>query len=76
MSAARDDKGEMEVSRFMVGCCAADATAVSVGVDNAPDLALDTWVQVKGTLVGTPGVDLRVAATSVKRVDEPAVPYV
>jgi uncharacterized repeat protein (TIGR03943 family) len=76
VSGERDDKGEIEVSRFTVGCCAADATAVSVGVGNAPDVELDTWVQVKGTLVGTSGVDLRVAATSVKTVAEPATPYV
>ncbi len=76
VSGARDANGEIEVSRFMVGCCAADATAVSIGVANAPDVGLDTWLQIKGKLVGTPGVDLRVQATSVKKVSEPAVPYV
>ncbi len=76
VSGERDDKGEIEVSRFMVGCCAADATAVSVGVANAPAVGLDTWVQIKGKLIGTPGVDLRVQATSVKKVSEPATPYV
>jgi uncharacterized repeat protein (TIGR03943 family) len=76
VSAARDDKGEIEVARFMVGCCAADANAVAVGVGNAPDVALDTWVHVKGRLIGTPGADLRVQATSVKKVAEPGMPYV
>ena len=49
----------------MVGCCAADANSFTVMVQNAPDLPVDTWVQVKGKLVGTPGKDLKVAADSV-----------
>jgi uncharacterized repeat protein (TIGR03943 family) len=76
VAGARDASGEIEVARFMVGCCAADANAVAVGVSNAPDVAVDTWVQVKGKLIGTPGVDLRVQATSVKEVGEPGMPYV
>lgn len=70
-----DKAKELEVSRFMVGCCAADANAFSVKLTGAPDLPIDTWVQVKGKLTGTPGKDLKVAATSVSEVAQPSNPY-
>lgn len=70
-----DKAKELEVSRFMVGCCAADANAFSVKLVGAPDLAVDTWVQVKGKLTGTPGKNLKVAATSVEEVAQPSNPY-
>lgn len=69
-----EDK-ELEVARFMVGCCAADANSFTVMVQNAPDLEVDTWVQVKGKLAGTPGKDLKVAADSVDEVAAPDNPY-
>ncbi len=72
---ALDKTKELEVSRFMVGCCAADANAFSVKVTGAPDLPIDTWVQVKGTLIGTPGKDLKVSATAVEKVAQPDNPY-
>ena len=59
----------------MVGCCAADANSFTVMVQNAPDLPVDTWVQIKGKLVGTPGKDLKVAADSVTEVAPPDNPY-
>ena len=71
-------RGELELSRFSVNCCAADGTAFSVKVKlpaDAADFALDDWVNVKGKLVGTPGKGLKVAATNLTRVSEPANPY-
>ena len=75
VSTERDKAGDLEVARFMVGCCAADANSFTVMVQNAPDLPVDTWVQVKGELVGTPGKDLEVAADSVNEVAPPDNPY-
>lgn len=70
-----DKQGELEVSRFMVGCCAADANAFSVKITGASDIPIDTWVQVKGKLTGTPGENLKVAADSVTKVAQPDNPY-
>ena len=75
VSTARDKAGELELARFMVGCCAADANSFTVMVQTAPDLPVDTWVQVKGKLDGTPGKDLKVAADSVTEVAAPDNPY-
>ena len=75
VSNERDEQGDLEVARFMVGCCAADANSFTVMVENAPDLAVDTWVQVKGKLAGTPGKDLKVVADSVNEVAAPDNPY-
>ena len=64
--------GNLQISRFSVGCCAADGTAYGVNVTNAPeDLPLDTWVQVKGVLAGKPGVDFHIAATPSSRSSSP-----
>ena len=70
--------GRIELSRFYVGCCAADARAYSVELTppaGTPPLALDTWVRVQGKLTGRPGSTLGVAATSISEVDQPANPY-
>ena len=76
ISQARDKAGEVEVARFMVGCCAADANSFTAMVQNAPDLPVDTWVQVKGKLVGEPGTPaFKVAADSVTEVAAPDNPY-
>lgn len=75
VSNEKDKAGELELARFMVGCCAADANSFTVKVTGAPDLPVDTWVQVKGTLTGKPGENLKVAASSVEKVAQPANPY-
>jgi putative membrane protein len=70
--------GGLEVSRFYVNCCAADGTAFSVKVTppaDAPALAVDEWVSVKGTLAGRPGKGMTVTATNLTRVAEPDSPY-
>ena len=75
---AKLPRGELELSRFSVNCCAADGTAFSVTVKppaDAADFAIDQWLSVKGTLLGTPGKGLTVAATNLTRVSEPANPY-
>jgi uncharacterized repeat protein (TIGR03943 family) len=75
---AKLPRGELELSRFSVNCCAADGTAFSVTIKppaDAADFAVDDWVSVKGKLVGTPGKGLKVAATNLTRVSEPANPY-
>jgi uncharacterized repeat protein (TIGR03943 family) len=71
-------RGQLELSRFYVACCAADATAYSVKVTppaGAAGTPVDTWVSVKGILAGKPGSNLTVSATSMKEVGEPANPY-
>ena len=71
-------RGEFELSRFYVNCCAADGTAFSVRIKPPADsaaFAVDDWVSVKGKLVGTPGKGLKVAATNLTPVAEPANPY-
>jgi uncharacterized repeat protein (TIGR03943 family) len=70
--------GPLELSRFFVTCCAADAVAYSVNVKppaGAASLANDTWVRVRGKLAGRPGTDLTVAATALDEVEQPANPY-
>ncbi|MBE2315632.1 TIGR03943 family protein [Solirubrobacter sp. CPCC 204708] len=75
VSKEQDANGELEVARFMVGCCAADANSFTVMVQNAPKLPVDTWVQIKGKLAGTPGQDLKVVASKVDEVAPPDNPY-
>lgn len=74
------------IARFVMSCCAADAAPIVVRVvtDETPPPA-DTWVRVTGTQDTTtatlePGErsrteNIRVDATEVERIDEPAAPY-
>lgn len=64
------------INRFKVFCCAADATSYTVGVQAPEDLPDDTWVEVTGSLSPASGEGHPILrATSVRRVDEPKVPY-
>ena len=68
----------IELSRFFVTCCAADAVAYSVMVKppaDAPEFTDDTWLHVRGTLAGRPGAGLTVSAASVDEIAAPANPY-
>jgi uncharacterized repeat protein (TIGR03943 family) len=72
----------LDVSRFKITHCAADASAYTVQVKLPPDsasevrkLAVDTWVSVQGTLEGTPGQGMTVAATAITEIAEPADAY-
>jgi uncharacterized repeat protein (TIGR03943 family) len=78
------DDATWYVTRLLVSCCAADATAGKVEVrgdaeDGAPPV--DTWVTVTGTWhpKGELGTDAAwppvLDATSVRRVKQPAGPY-
>ncbi|MDA0163254.1 TIGR03943 family protein [Solirubrobacter ginsenosidimutans] len=70
--------GQLELSRFFVSCCAADATAYSVKITppaGEPPTPVDAWVRVRGTLAGQPGSTLSVAATALDKVSEPSNPY-
>lgn len=69
---------QLELSRFFVSCCAADATAYSVKVTlpaGSAGFPTDTWVSVKGELAGRPGYTLSVAASTIKKVASPDNPY-
>lgn len=74
--------GGWYVTRFVVNCCAADATAVRVAVpDGAADVAPDTWVEVVGVAVPPltdPAVgypEPAVDAVTVQVVEAPAETY-
>jgi putative membrane protein len=70
--------GQLELSRFFVSCCAADATAYSLKITppaGQPPTPVDTWVRIRGTLAGRPGYTLTVAATDLDKVSEPSNPY-
>jgi uncharacterized repeat protein (TIGR03943 family) len=70
--------GQIELSRFFVSCCAADATAYSLKITppaGSPTFPVDTWVRVRGKLAGRPGYTLTIAATDVDKVGTPSNPY-
>ena len=68
------------VTRVSIGCCAADALAFRVEVDDdAPRPPQDRWVRVTGTYVEGTGLTLRddavVVAQDVTEVDKPRQTY-
>jgi putative membrane protein len=65
---------ELELSRFYVSCCAADAIPYSVPVDTDKDYPLDTWLEVSGTLSRRGDVFVLVPE-SIAEVEEPKNPY-
>ena len=67
---------ELILGRFVVTCCAADATVVQVRVVNAPPgvAAPDDWVEVTGRIYPV-GDEVIVDATSILPVDRPTRPY-
>ncbi len=75
------DDGAWYVTRLLVSCCAADASAGKVEIRDADAPVTDTWVTVTGTWVpkGELGSDAAwppvLAAESVKKVAEPSNPY-
>jgi uncharacterized repeat protein (TIGR03943 family) len=67
--------GLFQVTRFQLTCCIADATPLFVTVD--PPAAVpprDAWVSVSGPLARRSG-ELIVQADALRRIDEPARPY-
>ncbi|MFF8394496.1 TIGR03943 family putative permease subunit [Streptomyces sp. NPDC016172] len=77
----RDGDGTWYVTRLLVSCCAADATAAKAEVRGAQDPPVDTWVTVTGTWHPEGGLGSAAAwppvldATSVRRVPQPDNPY-
>jgi uncharacterized repeat protein (TIGR03943 family) len=68
---------QIQVSRFQVACCAADAVPYSVGVEGravGQGLTEDTWVRVRGTVSLADG-RLVVVARQVEGIPEPDDPY-
>lgn len=66
--------------RFLMTCCAADATPVfaMVNYEKAEELPLDIWVRVSGTLsmIEKEGVPIpSIQAKKVEQIEEPAVPF-
>lgn len=72
--------GSWYVTRMSIGCCAADATAMRVGVDGVDAPPRNSWVEVIGTWVdgtGTTGGERGafLAAQEVRTVDAPDSTY-
>lgn len=73
---------EFTLTRFVLGCCAADGRPVRVRVTGvATQLGIDDWVSVTGTLVPfsseepDPSITPVIQATSVSTIAEPSNPY-
>ncbi|MFD5156472.1 TIGR03943 family putative permease subunit [Streptomyces hawaiiensis] len=77
----RGGDGTWYVTRLLVSCCAADASAAKAEVRGAQAPPVDTWVTVTGTWQpeGDLGSDAAwppvIDATSVRRVPQPDNPY-
>ncbi|GAA5142603.1 TIGR03943 family protein [Nocardioides marinquilinus] len=78
-----DRDGAWYVSRLTIGCCAADAMAYQVEVDDPSDDAVrpprDQWVKVTGTYASGTGTDgttpPTITAAEVVEVEEPRQTY-
>jgi uncharacterized repeat protein (TIGR03943 family) len=70
---------QIEVSRFQVSCCAADAIPYSVQVRGravGQGHAKDSWVRVRGKVaIGAGPMELSVSASRVDGIPEPDDPY-
>ncbi|GAB4183519.1 MAG: TIGR03943 family protein [Roseiflexaceae bacterium] len=71
---------EFMLARYVVQCCAADASAVGLPVrwQTAADLPRDQWLRVEGWLAWEErqgGLQPLVVATRVDRIDPPSDPY-
>ncbi|WP_329314630.1 TIGR03943 family putative permease subunit [Streptomyces sp. NBC_01262] len=72
--------GTWYLTRLIVTCCAADATAFKVEMHGATAPPADTWVTVTGTWrptgkVGTDSARAALDTATVKRIPEPDDPY-
>jgi len=75
------DTGPFAVSRFLVQCCAADATPLGIMVDpgRQQNLPVDSWVKVQGKLriVTHEGNEMiRIEASSITPITQPDAPYI
>jgi uncharacterized repeat protein (TIGR03943 family) len=73
------EDGDWFVTRLTIGCCAADALAFRVQVQNAEQPKRDRWVRVSGTYVEGTGRaiddDPVLAADDVVEIDKPRQTY-
>lgn len=69
------DADTLQLTRFYISCCAADAIPYSVRIVEADrDYPDDTWLQVEGS-VGRESGRYVVYAVDIEEVDEPDPPY-
>ncbi len=68
-------RGRIDVTRFQIWCCAADATPYTVTVRTAKRFKLNQWVAVTGSLRDSGGHIYEVMASDVHRAPKPADPY-
>jgi len=74
----RTRNGQVEISRFMATCCAADAVPYSVQVkppDGAIDFETNQWVLVRGTVTADPKRTFVITADKLEAADRPSNPY-
>ena len=81
---SKDPDAAFQLTRFMLACCAADGQAVNVKVrTDQPAPAVDTWLELDGTWVETPGHEAGeltlepplIEATTFRQIEQPAEPY-
>lgn len=79
-----DAEGGYQLSRFIVGCCAADGRAIDVVLaDSEAPPPLDTWLEVEGTWLPRAGIEPGAATVeppvlevaSRRPISAPAQPY-
>ena len=65
-------------ARFVVACCVADARGFTLPIQwpQAPTLANDAWVHIKGRVATGPDGALTVQAQAIEQVDAPTNPYI
>ncbi|CAN5685082.1 hypothetical protein BH18ACT17_BH18ACT17_02260 [soil metagenome] len=68
---------ELVLTRFVVTCCVADATPISIRVVNVPpgSVQQDSWIEVRGQVYPV-GRDLIVVADSIEPAPTPDLPYI
>ena len=67
--------GRLQLTRFYVSCCAADAIPYSAALGGAAERwDEDVWLEVEGTVAGS-GDGLQVEVTSAREVEPPDDPY-
>jgi hypothetical protein len=62
--------------RYAITCCRADAAPVAVRLTRRLQFTDATWLQASGAIVVAPGGELRLDASSVRRIEPPADPFV
>jgi uncharacterized repeat protein (TIGR03943 family) len=69
------DDGSWFVTRFVMGCCAADATAYRVPVEGVAAPPDEAWVKVTGVWEESTPARPTLNASTVERVEPPRRPY-